>query len=38
MFVVFDSRDVEYCRTWNEMEADTIAMQIGGYYAESGAY
>lgn len=38
MFIVFDVRNVEYCKTWNEVEADTIAAQIGGYYVENGAY
>lgn len=38
MFVVFDMWDAEYCKTWNEVEADTIAAQIGGYYVESGVY
>ena len=38
MFVVFDMRDTEYCKTWDEVEADTIAAQIGGYYVESEAY
>lgn len=36
MFIVFDMRDVEYCKTWNEVEADAVAAQIGGYYVESG--
>lgn len=38
MFIVFDMRGTEYCKTWNEVEADTIAAQIGGYCVESGAY
>lgn len=38
MFVVFDMQGAEYCKTWNEVEADTIAAQIGGYYVESEAY
>lgn len=38
MFVVFDMRGVEYCRTWNEEEADGIVARIGGYYVESGVY
>ena len=38
MFVVFDVRGVEYCKTWNEVEADTLAANIGGYYVESGTY
>lgn len=38
MFIVFTAQDVPYLKTWNEVEADTVAYQIGGYYIESGAY
>lgn len=38
MFIVFDCQGVPYLKTWNEVEADTIPAQIGGYYVESGAY
>ena len=38
MFTVFTAQNVPYVTTWNEVEADTIAYQIGGYYVESGAY
>ena len=38
MFVVFDCKNVPYLKTWDEVEADTVAYQIGGYYVESGAY
>lgn len=38
MFIVFNMRGAEYCKTWDEVEADTIAAQIGGYYVEGGAY
>ncbi len=38
MFVVFDVWGAEYCKTWDEVEADTVAANIGGYYVESGAY
>lgn len=38
MFIVFDCQNVPYLKTWDEIEADTIAIQIGGYYVESGAY
>ena len=38
MFIVFDMRGVEYCKTWNEVEADAVSAQIGGYYVENGAY
>ena len=38
MYVVFTVQNVPYLKTWNEVEADTIAYQIGGYYVESGAY
>lgn len=37
MFVVFDCKNVPYLKTWNEVEADTIAALIGAYL-ESGAY
>lgn len=38
MFIVFDCQNVPYLKTWDEVEADTIAAQIGGFYVESGAY
>lgn len=38
MFVVFDCKNVSYLKTWNEVEADTVAALIGGYYVESGVY
>lgn len=38
MFIVFTAQNVPYLKTWNEVEADIIAYQIGGYYVESGAY
>ena len=38
MYVVFTAQNVPYLETWNEVEADTISYQIGGYYVESGAY
>ena len=38
MYVVFTKQHVPYLKTWNEVEADTIAYRIGGYYVESGAY
>ena len=38
MFTIFYSNGVLYGKTWNEVEADTIAYQIGGFYVESGAY
>lgn len=38
MFIVFDCKNVPYLKTWDEVEADTIAYLIGGYYVESGAY
>ena len=38
MFTIFYSNGVPYGKTRNEIEADTIAYQIGGFYVESGAY
>lgn len=38
MFVVFTVQNVPYLKTWDEVEADTVAYQIGGYYVERGAY
>ena len=38
MFTIFYSNGVPYGKTWNEVEADAIAYQIGGFYVESGAY
>ncbi len=38
LFIVFTAQDVPYYKTWDEVEADTLAYQIGGYYVESGAY
>lgn len=38
MFIVFDCKNIAYLKTWNEVEADIIAYQIGGYYVESKAY
>lgn len=38
MFIVFDCKNAPYLKTWDEVEADIIAAQIGGYYVESGAY
>lgn len=38
MFIVFTAHNVSYLKTWDEVEADTVAYQIGGYYVESGAY
>ena len=38
MFTIFYSNGVPYDKTWDEVEADTIAHQIGGFYVESGAY
>lgn len=38
MYVVFTAQNVAYLITWNEVDADAIAYQIGGYYVESGAY
>ncbi len=38
MYIVFTANHLPYLRTRNEVEADTIAFQIGGYYVESGAY
>lgn len=38
MFIVFTAQNVLYLKTWDEVEADTIAYLIGGYYVESGAY
>ena len=37
MFIVFTAQNVLYLKTWDEVEADTIAYLIGGYYVESGA-
>ena len=38
MFIVFTAQNVPYLKTWDEMEADTVAYRIGGYYVESNAY
>ena len=38
MFYVFDENGELYKKTRDEVEADTIAYKIGGYYVESGAY
>lgn len=38
MFFVFTAQHVLYLKTRDEVEADTIAYQISGYYVESGAY
>lgn len=38
MFIVFDCKNAPYLKTWDEVEADTTAAQIGGYYVKSGAY
>lgn len=38
MFIVFTAQNVPYLKAWDEVEADTIAYQIGGYYVESEAY
>ena len=38
MYFVFTKQDVLYLKTRDEVEADTMAYQIGGYYVESGAY
>ena len=31
MFIVFDCKNAPYLKTWDEVEADTTAAQIGGY-------
>lgn len=38
MYIVYTAQHIPYLKTWDEMEADTIAYLIGGYYVESGAY
>lgn len=38
MYIVFTAQHVPYLKTLDEVEADTIAGAIGGYYVESGAY
>ncbi len=38
MYYVYDPNNIPYCKTWDEVEADTIAYLIGGYYIESKAY
>lgn len=38
MFIVFTAQHILYLKTWDEVEADTVAYQIGGYYVERGAY
>ena len=38
MYVVFTKQRVPCLKTWDEVEADTVAYQISGYYVESGAY
>ena len=38
MFYIFYENGKLYKKTHNEVEADTMAYQIGGYYVESGVY
>lgn len=38
MFIVFDCKNAPYLKTWDEVEADTIAAQIDGCYIEGSAY
>lgn len=38
MFYIFYKNGELYKKTHNEVEADTMAYQIRGYYVESGAY
>ena len=38
MFYVFCENGELYKKTRDEVEADAIASQIGGYFVESGAY
>ena len=38
MYIVFTVQNMPYLKTRDEVEADTIAARIGGYYVESGAY
>ena len=38
MFYIFYENGELYKKTHNEVEADTMAYQIGGYYVESGVY
>lgn len=38
MYIIFTANHLPYLCTWNEVEADIVAYQIGGYYVESGAY
>ena len=38
MFTIFTAQKIPYYTTDNEMEADTVAYYIGGFYVEGGAY
>ena len=38
MYIVFTAQNVPYLKTLDEVEADTMAYQIGGYYVERRAY
>ena len=38
MFYIFYKNGELYKKTHDEVEADTVARQIGGYFVESGAY
>lgn len=38
MFYIFYKNGELYKNTRDEVEADSAAYQIGGYYVESGAY
>ena len=38
MFYIFYKNGELYKKTHNEVEADTMAYQIRGYYVESGVY
>lgn len=38
MFTIFYKNGIPYGKTWDEIEADTIAYLIGGFYVENRAY
>nr|DAE60060.1 MAG TPA: hypothetical protein [Caudoviricetes sp.] len=35
MFIVFTMQNVPYLKTWDEVEADTVAYLIGGFYVKA---
>lgn len=38
MFTIYYSNGIPYGTTWDELEAEIMAYQIGGFYVEGRAY